>query len=139
MDEYHVMGANGMRGVQNELKKRAAEGWRLHNEFSETLQRADPSDLLFMRLGSYSRRLSGRVAYASHEWDVAGRHFEVMLAIRKDMAMREPDVPHRHLELADAHTCIGRAARKLPVYLFRFSDLRAGSVGKAPSLLCLPP
>ena len=36
MDEYHVMGANGMRGVQNELKKRAAEGWRLHTAYQET-------------------------------------------------------------------------------------------------------
>ena len=82
------------------------------NELSETLQRTDPSDLLFMRLGSYSRRLSGRVAFAQERWDEALRHFEIMLEVREDLAEREPGVPHRQFEIADAHSWIGKTARK---------------------------
>ncbi|KKK71347.1 hypothetical protein LCGC14_2914810 [marine sediment metagenome] len=29
MYEYHVMGANGMSGMQREIAKRAADGWEL--------------------------------------------------------------------------------------------------------------
>jgi len=34
--EYHVMGANGLSGVQREVTKRAAEGWELHHAYQET-------------------------------------------------------------------------------------------------------
>lgn len=36
MYEYHVMGANGMKGVANELMKRSAEGWELLAAYQET-------------------------------------------------------------------------------------------------------
>lgn len=81
-------------------------------ELSDALQGMDPADLLFMRLGSYSHRLSGRVSYATGDWAEAMTHFETMLAVRALLADREPDVPHRQIEVADAHTWIGRAARK---------------------------
>ena len=36
MFEYHVMGANGMKGVASELAKRAADGWELIEAYQET-------------------------------------------------------------------------------------------------------
>ena len=36
MYEYHVMGANGMAGVQREIAKRAADGWELVTAYQET-------------------------------------------------------------------------------------------------------
>ena len=36
MFEYHVMGANGMKGMQKEIDKRAIEGWELLNAYQET-------------------------------------------------------------------------------------------------------
>ena len=81
-------------------------------ELSDALRTSDPTDLLFMRLGSYSHRLSGRVLYARAKWKAALLDFETMLTIREHLAEREPGVPHRRQELADAHTWIGRTARK---------------------------
>lgn len=81
-------------------------------ELSDALQKADSSDLLFMRLGSYSHRLSGRVCYAAGKWAEALLHFETMLAAREVLAEREPGVTHRRHEVASAHNWIGRTARK---------------------------
>ena len=81
-------------------------------ELSDALQKADPTDLLFMRLGSYSRRLSGRVSYALGSWSEAIIHFEIMLAVREELAKREPDLLHRQQEVASAHIWIGKTARK---------------------------
>ncbi len=36
MYEYHVMGANGIPGVQREIAKRAADGWELDKAYQET-------------------------------------------------------------------------------------------------------
>jgi hypothetical protein len=36
MFEYHVMGANGMTGMQKEITKRAADGWELVTAYQET-------------------------------------------------------------------------------------------------------
>ena len=81
-------------------------------KLSDALQRSDPSDLLFMRLGSYSHRLSGLVAYAQGNWGKAIQDFENMLTVRELLADREPGVAHRAQEIADAHTNIGKAARR---------------------------
>lgn len=35
MYEYHVMGANGMSGIEAELRKRAPEGWELVSAYQE--------------------------------------------------------------------------------------------------------
>ena len=35
MYEYHVMGANGMGGMQSELDKRAKDGWELVTAYQE--------------------------------------------------------------------------------------------------------
>ena len=40
------------------------------------------------------------------------RHYEIVLAVREELAEREPGVPHRKQEVAEAHTYIGMAARK---------------------------
>ena len=39
-------------------------------------------------------------------------HFAIMLAVREGLAEQESDVPHRRIELVDAHNWIGKAARK---------------------------
>jgi hypothetical protein len=36
MYEYHVMGANGMKGVASEIAKRSNEGWELVAAYQET-------------------------------------------------------------------------------------------------------
>ena len=36
MFEYHVMGANGMKGIQSEADKRARDGWELVTAYQET-------------------------------------------------------------------------------------------------------
>ena len=36
MYEYHVMGANGMKGVQSEVNKRTHDGWELVTAYQET-------------------------------------------------------------------------------------------------------
>ena len=81
-------------------------------ELSEAFQREDPNSLEWIRLGSYSQRLRGRAAYARADWEEALSHFTIMLATRKELAEREPDVPHRKLEIADAHAWLGRTARR---------------------------
>lgn len=81
-------------------------------ELSEAFRQEDPNDLEWIRLGSYSRRLSGRVAYAQEQWGEALRHFTIMHKARADLAALEPDVPYRKVELADAHNWVGKAARK---------------------------
>ncbi len=36
MYEYHVMGANGMKGVRTEITKRADDGWEIVTAYQET-------------------------------------------------------------------------------------------------------
>lgn len=36
MYEYHVMGANGMKGVASEIDKRSRDGWELVTAYQET-------------------------------------------------------------------------------------------------------
>ena len=50
MYEYHVMGANGMPGIQSELTKRAAEGWELVEAYQETGSGGKRHVLIFRRL-----------------------------------------------------------------------------------------
>ena len=52
------------------------------------------------------------MSFAKADWPAAMEHFEAVEAVRADLGEREPGVSHRKLELASAHTWIGKTARK---------------------------
>ncbi|MCH8149536.1 MAG: tetratricopeptide repeat protein [Planctomycetes bacterium] len=81
-------------------------------ELSKALQKTDPGESEWVRLTSFSHRLTGRVALAQEKWGDALEQFTAMLKVRESLVDLEPGVARRKQELGDAHTWIGEAARK---------------------------